>query len=436
MSRLIPAHPELSAEGKVITIELSWGAISDGYKSTMDYWLYRAEGTDPTIWTQVAFQTGTTYVDSAVVFGTTYRYYVVGLYADGKRTPWSNIVNATTTGLAYLYFFRDGAVDVIDVQDLENPFLAASLGIGISGHPVLEYMDEHYIYLHTTSNGDVGRVYVLDWSTNKLLPVIKKTITNAGDQPIGGLLVRKNLPTYNNLMFTLLNSGIYYVASYNIADPENPILINQRTLPNGNPMDGTFAFDAITGRLYYGYASGGGSGIGYLSVDPDGTLQAGNTLSISGGNYVVQSGFLFGGNYWVYMPPNAAYLGYSTTGGIGAGGPFIAKEFGNLPVRVYDDHIIIARYIAHASEYPIQIYNNDSNPTLVKTIGSLNGTVASMFTALHYLFFTQGSVLYVYDIADVANPTLFTSFAIPTTELSGASFPSSGWDGQNGLCIT
>ena len=90
-----PASLTATAAGST-AISLTWSAATDNVGVT-GYRVERCQGASCTTFAQIATPTGTSYSDSGLVAGTTYRYRVRATDAAGNLGPYSAIASATTS---------------------------------------------------------------------------------------------------------------------------------------------------------------------------------------------------------------------------------------------------------------------------------------------------------------------------------------------------
>jgi len=89
-----PGTPTATPSGST-TINLSWGAASDNVGVT-GYRVERCQGSSCSTFVQIATPSGTSYSNSGLAAGTTYRYRVRATDAAGNLGPYSAIATATT----------------------------------------------------------------------------------------------------------------------------------------------------------------------------------------------------------------------------------------------------------------------------------------------------------------------------------------------------
>lgn len=449
MTRDIPKRPVLVATAGVVSVSLSWGSVSDGYNTTTSYRIFRGEGSSPSQWKLLAVQSGTTYDDLTVVTRTTYKYFVMGVYADSKSTPWSNIETATPTGLAYLYATRDGGIDVINVIDPLNAFVEAELTIAIgSSSSQRAVADSRYIYIKqisSTVSGLANDTHILDWATGKTTVTLKKTLSTTGlvgTEPNGGdIIVRTGLLSYNNLMFGFDSTG--KITSHDITDPENPVLLDTQAVLNGDPQPLSLAFDASTGRLYYTALRVGGSGTvaGYINVASNGMLSASGVEGSvhNSTDYICIGNMLFQSQFWIGNPSGTQIQGRNLNTllpdvGLLSGGQY----YGTAKPLFHNSHLFVPRFNADSGYRAITIYDNSTPyPAPVANFGALNTVATGILISGNTIYFTIGgaATLQMYDITNPAVPVLIDTLSLPHEPKAFAGFPSDGWSTQNGLCL-
>ena len=81
------------------TINLSWTASTDNVGVT-GYRVERCQGASCTSFVQIGTPTGTTFSNTGLAAGTTYRYRVRAIDAAGNLSAYSAIATATTTPLS------------------------------------------------------------------------------------------------------------------------------------------------------------------------------------------------------------------------------------------------------------------------------------------------------------------------------------------------
>jgi len=376
-----------------------------------------------------------------------YEYYTVPVFPGGQRGERSNIVQATVTGLIYLYASSTNKLEIIDVRDPDNIFVAAYPNISIpsaGSHRLLS--DSKYLYLKLNSSAVSGLnndTLIIDWETSELTPSIVKTLPVTGlvgaEPTSGDIIVRRNKLTYNNLLFGVDNTGKLTI--HNIADPVNPVLLSSTDPLNGQFLPQSFSFDATTGRLYYTCIRVGGSGTncGYFSVASNGTI-TGRTDAVvhNSADQLHLSGVIFQNQVWWQYPNGSNLVGRNlTTLAIDNGLLWGGQVFGTRKPLVYKNYLYVSRYIAHASYNAITIYDNSQPyPQPIATLGALNTQTTCVLISHDVLYYLidGDSTLRLYDISNPTTPVALDSVLLSSGPLAISGYPSEGWDSQNGLC--
>ncbi len=453
--RLLPVAPVLSITNVgFASISLSWTDVSVSSIPVQSYTLYRGTGEHPLTFIPVVTQlvNNRTFVDSTVLPGTTYIYYVVGRYTTGPLTDWSNYVTGTTLMLRYIYTLRSGGLDIYDLLDPANPVYAATVApppSGSGGTPYGQASDSTYFWMN-----DGSSLFTYQWNLTPFAPTLVHSLLAVFPfSPLGGamlFLLRRGLVDRNNILIVYNQGNTYFGAleSYDITDPTNPVLINAQAVTDFVNARG-YAYDSVSHKIFaiganrYDHA--------YLyswDVASDGTLGAatllGANIDISGRDWTL--GWIYNGYYWSAWPPTGNVAAFRLDGGgfapgLGGGlpGPGVSSWGGCQP-RVKGKYLFLGNGTNDATTQAVCIIDM-STWTVVAQLGGLNKTCDGMVVARNMLVFSVHDTLYTYDItallASGAVPVMLGSLVLVTAYSNGLTgYYADGWEGNNGGCAS
>jgi hypothetical protein len=409
--------------------------------------LYRKENTDVYFRLIVTGINANTYNDSATQVLTTYEYYVRPVFTSGIEGIKSNIVSATTPGLQYIYSLRSSGLDIYDVLNTAAPFFNSTEST-LNGqfNPESEIADPDYLWINNGLN-----VQVLQHSANPLNLTQVSSFVNGG----WGIIVRRGQADRNNLLFTY--NAAWDIASYDISDPANPVLINTQANPGFSPSLRGLAYDSIGHRLYANWNNGGGSAtnVYWFPVAADGSLGAAvflTNMDSNGG--AAPCAFIYNGSYFAQWRL-AAYRAFDLTTAIETAGfwigypPHYGFWTGTTP-RLKNGFLFLGSSNGDANHQTVIIYQIDplvyvpatGDPVVQWQLGPTSvNCVGLMISGNLLIFATSGNVLYVYDLTPLfatgAIPVLLGSCPITVAQINGLSgYFSDGWEGNNGGCAT
>jgi len=437
----------LSVAANTMVVPLSW-ILYNSIATPASYNLYRKKIADVYFRLQVAGITANTYNDSSTAPGTTYQYQVRPVFTSGIEGLKSNIVQATTPALRYVYGFRANGLDVYDLLDPAHPALAASdsgsypnIGLG-----VIDYADSDYLWI-----GNGGNLFTFKWSDTPTNPALVHTLPNDYGPPwtppfhdADAVLIRRNLTDRNNLLivFNSHNGSTGALESYNIADPANPVFINDTVVPAYIDFRG-WAYDPVGHKIYNVVSNRFDTN--YLmswTLAADGTLGAATIVGSNIGSSSWNLGIIYGGAYWtwnqwgVFAPLSLGGSGF--IGGYGGTMPgYGISSWTGCQPRVKGKYLFLAQAVSDAAHGGLLIMDL-STWTVVAELGALGSLCYGMVVAGTMLVADIGAVLHTWDItAMLANgsaPVHLGSVAESAAVNNLNGYFSDGWEGQNGGC--
>jgi hypothetical protein len=432
------AGPVLSLTSTTTTTaNLAWTDISIPGAGVVGYRLYRGTGSTPSSFTLLAtLGVQLTYGDSGLAQGGTYTYFVVGIYDSGVPTGQSNYLTISTSPIYYAYSTHVNRVDVYDVHNPASMSLPQSNVSSISGASnqsgaCLSMSD--YMWLWSANT-----VWLYNWAANNLNPtqVQNNVFTYLNTK---GLIIRRGVATRNNFAF-IVDTGAGAWKCFDITTPGTPTEVGSFNLPYaGSVGHHTLAFDAVNNRLI-GYAADLSSHgvLQYMAVASNGALSNLTTLSVDGsGLDGWAGGFIWGGYYWVLA--RTGYLQNYTLAGAAGGTAWQVSNTGTnkyvqTPARLLQNRY--AFFTSATSDANPSIVYVDMNNGTVYSLGGTNVAVTNLLLSNNILFYTVGTTIFAYDMTNATSPQLLGS--ANTGQLFGGltGYISSGWDGNNGLCLT
>lgn len=406
---------------------------------------------------EIGTSTTLTYTDTgADTANVTYAYYIVCEYSFGNMSLRSNIVEGCFIVSDYVYLLGgDGMMHSIDIRVRATPTFVdsqdMSADLGAFSDVSRMLIDDLHLYVGVGSvadhhmhvlnylNGVLDYRYKLQGAVAKTSAIVLRRNISAIENPPNAALESWDITgddaaVYRNGFMDGLLVGQYHPDSI-VFDPESKILYHMA----GGDL-------TTTVRWMCGDVADND-----LVSSRGGAVQIAEIFNsqVASGRMLVQQRTGLASILWILLDAGwygyAVPLSYSDTSIASFAPPDITNSGDFSRCYLRGNYAFMCMKAAHANRYGVEIYDmtDPATPTRMSGLVGLNGTAADILfvdddpVKYAYVLEPTGKTILVYDITDVASPSLLSTVVLSelsaNMDLIARKNNVSQYDGGNGF---